>query len=404
MPSPADLFAPAKARLHAIPWQAVTAIAPVLEAPLREVLDNRPADRTLDRFLRAHRLFDSATRAVTAEALFGVSLWRRRLRAQLTPDASPLHLLAALIENAGHEGAKLLNLTLPALRPLTNWRDETSTPDWLAEEYVALAKDEAPQLAASMNTPAPIFLRANTLLNTREQLAQKLAAHQVATSPTRSARDGLRIETPRPNLLGLGLNGHFEVQDEGSQLIAELLQAEPGMQVLDLCAGAGGKTLALAAHVTKSGLVHATDLDRARLERLRTRAVHAHARVAIHGPDIPEDLLVPRVLVDAPCSELGTLRRGPDLRWRIDPKSFNSLPDLQLELILRGLQHTAPHGRLVYATCTFRREENEAVVAEVLKRRPELTVNGPFFATRPDRDNLDGFFAATFLRENESPT
>ena len=144
--------------------------------------------------------------------------------------------------------------------------------------------------------------------------------------------------------------------------------------MLDACAGAGGKTLLLAAAVGAAGRVHAADPDAARLDRLRTRAARAGAGelVVVHGDAAPTGLAVDRVLVDAPCSELGALRRGPDLRWRLDPAAFAPLPALQRTILERALSHVRPGGILVYATCTFRREEDEDVALALEADHPEL--------------------------------
>jgi 16S rRNA (cytosine967-C5)-methyltransferase len=181
--------------------------------------------------------------------------------------------------------------------------------------------------------------------------------------------------------------------------------------VLDACAGAGGKSLALAADVGPGGRVHATDPDPERLARLRTRARRAGAaRIAtVHGAEPAADLRVDRALVDAPCSELGALRRGPDLRWRIDPASFAALPALQRSILAGAAGHVRPGGRLVYATCTFRREEDEEVALAFeqdhpgwRRLRPEadpaLVTGEGFLRTWPHRDGADGFFAATWER------
>jgi 16S rRNA (cytosine967-C5)-methyltransferase len=244
-------------------------------------------------------------------------------------------------------------------------------------------------------------------------LAARLAAEGVATRPGRLAPSCLVVTSARPNVYGLAAHraGLLEVQDEGSQLLGAAMGARPGEAVLDACAGAGGKTLLLAADVGVGGRVHAADPDSERLARLRVRAARAGAAavVAIHGATAPEGLVVDRALVDAPCSELGALRRGPDLRWRIDPVSFERLPALQLAIVERALHHVRPGGTLVYATCTFRREENEEVALAVERAHPELARVAPpvpaalvgadrFLRALPHLHGTDGFFAAAWAR------
>lgn len=405
-------------RLTTIPWRALEGLGPLLAPALEAILSGQPAERALDKLLRAHRDFSAEQRTVCAESLFGVGLWRRRLRCQLDSsldsardERGALQLLAILACELGQfEGApQALGVALPALAPTpTAWRDRYSFPDWIGEHLEARFGDEAPALADALDRPGPVCLRAR---GDRRELQEQLAALGVESKPGRWASKALIVLTPRPNLLGLGpeLLGRFEVQDEGSQLLGELVDARPGDEVLDLCAGAGGKSLQLAAIVGGEGKVHATDLDLPRLERLRTRAARANARVLIHGKDAPESLRVSRVLVDAPCSEFGALRRGPDLRWRLDPALVTTMPLIQRALITTGLRHLAPGGRLVYATCTFTREENEDVVDAALAAHPELSLVRPqldpslldsrgFFSVTPHRHGTDGFFGAVFVR------
>ncbi len=311
------------------------------------MLAGTAAERVLDRFLRSRPDLAAAGRQAVAEAIFGVGLWRRRLRFHAGEDAPPLLLLAD-----------------------------------------------------ALSLPGPVFLRVNRSRASRDALASRLLAEGIETRPTRLAPDGLEVLSPRPHLLALPAfrEGLLEVQDEGSQLLGEALGALPGETVLDLCAGAGGKTLQLAAAVGPGGRVHACDPDEARLDRLRTRAARAGAAVTIHGPGPPPDLLAGRVLVDAPCSELGALRRGPDLRFRIDPASFTALPALQLGILERAAAHVRPGGRLVYATCTLRREENEGVALAFEERRADFTRSGSFLRLWPHRHGTDGFFAAAWTR------
>ncbi len=377
-------------RLRSLPWHALAGFDDSLGPALDEVLAGKAADRVLDRLLKKHRDATAEQRTALAEAIFGVGLWRRRLGA-----GSGLVLLHRLVE--GH-------------REPASFADRYSLPDWLAQIIERAAGAEAEAFSDALNLPGPICLRANTPRISREQLALRLAVEGVQTIPGRFAKDCLVITSPRPNLYGLAAwnEALFEVQDEGSQLLGELVDAQPGEDVLDLCAGAGGKALQLAAQLGNQGRVHAVDADLARLERLRTRATRAGATcIRVVGRAVPDGFRAARVLVDAPCSELGSLRRGPDLRWRLDPASFTPMPALQRALLETAAQHLAPGGRLVYATCTIRPEENDDVVADFERAHPELQRLRPqvdpqlldadgFLRTWPQRHGTDAFFAAAY--------
>jgi 16S rRNA (cytosine967-C5)-methyltransferase len=411
---------PAEQRLREVPWERLAGLGGALDAPLLEILQGAAAERVLDRLLRSHRTLDSGGRRAVAEALFGVGLWRRRLRWHAGDTASPRALLAALLRDlAGREDAEpLLDLAagaLPAPRAAPELAaDRWSLPDWLAAELDAAAGPaEAALLAEALCLPAPVALRANGARIDRDALSARLCSEGIVCRPGRLAPHALLVESARPNLFGSPAwrDGLFEVQDEGSQLLAAAVGARAGEELLDLCAGAGGKTLALAADVGPAGRVHATDPDGDRLRRLRDRAARAGAaNVSVQGAAPPDGLRVDRVLVDAPCSELGTLRRGPDLRWRLDPATFLALPPLQLSLCERAVGHLRPGGRLVYATCTIRREENEAVALALESRFPRLARLRPeapeecvtpegFLRTWPHRQGCDGFFAAAWELE-----
>jgi len=413
----------AEARLRGLPWRALQGLGPELDAPLAAVLGGAAAERVLDRFLRDHRALDGAARAACAEAIFGVGLWRRRLAALLgrpLERAAPRLLLAVLVRDLGGEAGAEVLLDLPpgslppAAPPPMALEDLHSLPGWLGELLRREAGAEAEAAAEAMNLPGPVWLRANRLRSTPESLAERLAAEGIAVRPAALAPDALRVESPRPNLLGSPAyrEGCFEVQDEGSQLLGELLEARPGDTVLDRCAGAGGKTLQLAAAVGPEGRVHTCDLDASRLARLARRARRAGAEgmVRIHGGAPPPGLEVARALVDSPCSELGALRRGPDLRWRIDPAGFAPLPALQLRLLREAAACVARGGRLAYATCTFRREENEEVARAFEAAAPgwrrarpaglaDLLDGEGLLRLWPHRHGTDGFFGVAWDRE-----
>jgi 16S rRNA (cytosine967-C5)-methyltransferase len=407
-------------RLSRIPWSACADLD--LSPPIAETLDGHPAERVLDRFLRANPGLAADARQAAAEAVFGVSLWRRRAGARLGADLStpePRALLFAFLVDLAHvaqaDAQVLCRLSsAPHLsdRPLA-FADAFSLPDWLADEIHRSLPNESEDeaLAAALCLPAPIFLRVNSLKATREEVAALLDSEGVEVQPCLFSRAGL-VTYERFNVFGSAAHqaGLFEVQDEGSQLLGLLLEAQPGDHVLDACAGAGGKSLLFASELKGRGVVHAYDTDLERLARTARRAERAGATtIQAHWTTPPQSLRVLRALVDAPCSELGALRRGPDLRWRINPADFASLPAQQLALCEETLAHVEPGGRLVYATCTFRREENEEVARELERRHPELErenpgegwldptlVQGAYFHSWPHRHGTDGFFAAVY--------
>ncbi len=409
-------------RLREIPWDALTGRAAALDGPLAEILAGTPAERIVDRTLRADRALPAVARRTFAEALFGVALWRRRLRAQLDDSSAPPRvLLGSLLRDlAGRADAEALAGlapgALPSPRPAPGGlADRASLPDWLADALVAAAGEEADALADALNLPGPVCLRVNLLRASREEGAARLAAEGVATRPGALAPACLVVTSPRPNVYGLSAHrdGLVAVQDEGSQLLGALVAARPGDSVLDACAGAGGKALLLAADVGLGGRVLAVDPDAARLERLRVRAESAGASaiVAAVGAFVPDGLEVDRALVDAPCSELGALRRGPDVRWRLHPSAFGSLPAQQLGILERAAARVRRGGRLVYATCTFRREENEEVALAFEAAHPEYVRVAPsadpavitpdrFVRTWPHRHGTDGFFAGVWERSS----
>lgn len=418
---------PCEARLRRVGWDALGGLAPELDVPLAAVLRGDAADAVLARFLRGRPALAAPARTAVAEAILGVGLWRRRLREQLGREDAPARLLlAALLRDLGGRpdaaalaglgpldglGANGSEALPPARPPPDDLGARFSFPEWLADELRRAAGPEAEALADALDLPGPVFLRANLLRTTRDGLAARLAAEGVATRPGALAAACLAVTSPRPNLYGLAAarEGLLEVQDEGSQLLGEALAARPGEELLDACAGAGGKTLLLAGAVGPGGRVHAVDPDAERLSRLRTRAARAGAAgiVAVHGAAAPPGLVVDRILVDAPCSELGALRRGPDLRWRLDPAAFPALPALQRAIVAGALRHLRPGGTLVYATCTFRREEDEEVARAIEAEHPALTRIAPaaprevvtedgFLRTWPHRHGTDAFFAAAW--------
>ena len=304
-----------------------------------------------------------------------------------------------------------------------------SLPDWLATAIAAERGEEAAALAFALSRRAPMTVRANTLRTSRTQLAADLATAGFETAEGRHSDTALVFET-RTNLFALPQfrSGHFEAQDEGSQLIADLVAPPPKSKVIDFCAGAGGKTLALAARMNNRGRIIACDIAHRKLAELRRRAKRGGVD-NVASVTLPDDLKAPlpkqleawrgradRVLVDAPCTGVGALRRNPETRWRLNESDLDRFPALQLEILERALELVAVGGRLIYATCSVLRCENQGVVESLLGRHSDLTVMAPkeiwggavaaglcdsseqFLELLPNRHGSDGFFAAVLRR------
>jgi 16S rRNA (cytosine967-C5)-methyltransferase len=300
-----------------------------------------------------------------------------------------------------------------------------SLPDWLAARLVADWGDEAEPLARALNQRAPMTVRANLLIGDREELALELAGAGLETRAGAWCDTALIVES-RTNLFGLEAfrRGAMEAQDEGSQLLAELATASVGPRplIVDLCAGAGGKTLAMAARLAGRGRIVATDIDGKKLDELRRRARRATVSnaqaIQLPGGAWPRELDALRgradvVLVDAPCSGIGALRRNPEARWRLREADLATFAAKQREILDGARTLLAPDGRLVYATCTLLAVENAGVVDAFLGAYPQLARvplervlgaraaalgDGISFTVAPHTHGTDGFFAAVMQR------
>ncbi|HEX5805923.1 MAG TPA: RsmB/NOP family class I SAM-dependent RNA methyltransferase [Macromonas sp.] len=300
-------------------------------------------------------------------------------------------------------------------------------PAWLAERLQAQwgAADFA-ALAAALNEAAPLDLRVNPLKAKRPAVLQQLAEAGLAAAPTPYAPQGIRLQgKPSLHKLPLYNEGAIEVQDEGSQLLCLLLEPKRNELVVDFCAGAGGKTLALGAAMRNTGRLYAFDTSAHRLEALQPRLQRSglsnvHPMAIAHERDERIKRLVSkadRVLVDAPCSGLGTLRRSPDLKWRQSAQAVAAVAELQGRILASAARLVKPGGRLVYATCSLLREENEVVAqafadahrgfrllpAEELLRRAgveqaEALCDAGYLRLWPHLHGTDGFFAAVWQK------
>jgi 16S rRNA (cytosine967-C5)-methyltransferase len=395
---------------------------------------DRPADAVLHEFFRAHRALGSHDRAFVAEAVYGV-LRRKRTVDHLWPDGTPRRmLLAYLARVAGISVRELAAVMKPdeqswlarvKAEPLVDLplALRAELPDWIVERLRSrLAEPEIAALARGLNAPAPLDLRVNTLLAGREEVRQALAVDAVVAEPTPYSPVGLRVNgRPSINHHPLFLTGAIEVQDEGSQLLGFLLGPRRHDLVVDFCAGSGGKSLMLGALMRSHGRIYAFDVSTARLNRLKPRLKRSGLSNLFPQPirnenDIRVKRLagkIDRVLVDAPCSGLGTLRRNPDLKWRQSPQSVEELKLKQAAILRAAGNLVKPGGRLVYATCSLLTEENEDIVAAFLADRGDYRLlhcrdllmqqgialeTGEFLQLLPHLHGTDGFFAAAMAR------
>ncbi len=411
----------------------------------------RPADAIANDFFRTRRYIGSGDRRAVSELAWGAIRQRMRLAWQLErlgslTDARRLliaHLL--LVEGwppqklAGHfTGDRFAPAPLdaaevelvrrlagqPLLHPEMPQEVRLNLPGWAAQGLAARFGETLPAEAAAMEGAAPLDLRVNLLKTTREAARLALAAEGIAAEPTPYSPWGLRVADRKPVLNTAAFkDGLVEVQDEGSQLIALLTDARPGMRVADYCAGAAGKTLALAAAMGNRGHIVACDVSAPRLEGAAKRLRRA-------GVDNAErHLLVPgdkwrkrrgrsfdRVLVDAPCTGSGTWRRNPDARLRTTAQDLAELSAKQAAILADASDLVRPGGRLVYATCSLLPEEDEMQIERFLARHPDFVAlpapalwaglcpavpwpaEGPFMALSPARHGTDGFFAAVLER------
>lgn len=366
---------------------------------LAAVLDGEPADRALKRALRAHPELSAEERARIADGVLGVACFQGTLRYRLAQRGHTLDA-ASLLEAylAGlHLDDESFAWPADAAERLAARR---SLPLWLAKRLVReRGADDADALADALNRKGPVTARANTLKITREALAEALADEGIRSREGEHAPWALHLEG-RPNIRGSQAwrSGWFEVQDEGSQRLALATGARAGEVVLDFCAGRGGKSLALAAMLANEGRVLAYDVDERRLADLLPRRARAGAsciEVFRDRSALPREVDV--ALVDAPCSEAGVLRRGPHRRWLLDERMVSRLPALQHEILASAAAHVRPGGRLVYATCSVLRAENEGVVERFLAQTTGFVLEREEHWL-PHVHGTDGFYAAVLSR------
>ncbi len=399
---------------------------------------NQPADKQMEQFFRAHHSLGQHDRGFVAEAVYGCLRHKRSLEYLLSDGSAAAEaLIAAYLLTEGGFSARALadagfrpatvDLTALAARArdpglVMPFGARSNLPDWLLPRLLAqFGENETLALAAALNRPASLDLRANALKAERLAVAERLAQEGYPVDPTPWSPIGLRRRERAPLFNTAAFrDGWFEVQDEGSQLVSFLLEPRRREMVVDFCAGAGGKTLQLGAMMANSGTVYAFDVSPQRLERLKPRLRRAgldnvRSIVIAHERDARVQRLygkIDRVLVDAPCTGSGTLRRNPDIKWH-EP-DLSALVDTQKRVLAAAAALVKPGGRLVYATCSLLREENDEVIAgflashpafrprpaaEILARRGiTMEMRDDALRLYPHRHNTDGFYAVAVER------
>lgn len=395
------------------------------------VLDfKRPADAVLSAFFRDNRKLGARDRAFVAEAVFGV-LRRYRYLSVVVPAANPRTLIVAwLIKARGMSAAMLEQFAKPELiQHIRHAKTDdlplavaAELPDWVVEKLQATLTDaDILALGRSLQQPAPLDVRVNSFKADRDSVLARLVGEGMAVEATPHSPWGLRFrDHPALNRHPLFLDGTLEVQDDGSQLLALLLGARRGEMVCDFCAGAGGKTLAIGAMMASTGRLYAFDVAEKRLANLKPRLARSGLSnvmpqlIASEADTRVKRLAgkLDRVLVDAPCSGLGTLRRNPDLKFRQSAAGVAELAAKQAAILRAAAKLLKPGGRLVYATCSVLPEENEAIVDAFLaeggfEREPvnallaqhKLALDtGETLKLSPTAHGTDGFFAAVMTR------
>lgn len=409
----------------------------------------RPADALVSGYFRARRYIGSTDRGEVSAMTYDVlrhharlNWWLEKLHQESSPRMRLLAYLRLVEKKTPAELAAICNghkfspdnLTegerafLKKLEGHTlhhpNMLDTVAgeCPDWAADSLKARFGKNFPRAMAALLEQAPLDLRVNPLKTTRDEALKMLRKHGLEAAECRFSPLGIRIaDRPSLNRVASLKDGAVEIQDEGSQLVALLMDAKAGERVMDFCAGAGGKTLAIAAQMQNKGRVTACDVMANRLkrsgERFRKAGLHNIETKPLSSERDPwvkkHKGAFDRVLVDAPCSGTGTWRRNPDSRWRSLGPGLETLLPLQAEILDSAARLVKPSGRLVYATCSLLPEENERQIENFLAAHPdfhvvparqasdfipELPDTGDYLALTPHEHNTDGFFAAVMER------
>lgn len=397
----------------------------------------QPADAVLSHYFKNNRELGSIDRHAIAETAFSALRNFEKIQDFLKKRKGNAHLVTLCTLVLGQEMSvgslsELINEEETALlselkAQKAHFQSQTNTaselPQWIIEKLPHLSEAEIISLGKSLSRSAPLDLRVNTIKGKRDKVLAELQAEGIDAVATPFSPWGIRLAKKIAlNKHPLFLDGTLEVQDEGSQLLALLTGAKRGEMIVDFCAGAGGKTLALGSMMANTGRLYAFDIAAKRLNNLKPRL--ARSELSNVHPELIDNESDPRikrlnnkvdrVLVDAPCSGLGTLRRNPDLKYRQSPKRLENIVLQQQNILVAASKLVRKGGRLVYATCSILPEENQAQVELFLQNNPEFTIvpvnqilaeqkinldTGDYLLLTPEAQQTDGFFACILQKQ-----
>ncbi len=377
---------------------------------------NKYADKVIERLLKANRKWGSQDRAVVSEIFYNIIRWRKRLEYYMGEGIKPNNIyklmLAYLLWSKTNykkfeefDGIKISDILTKLKKGTVPTKAiEHSIPDWLAETLEKELGKNWEKEMTSLNEQAPTILRTNRLKTTPKHLISELKEENVESFEIRGFEDAIQLQEKKNVFLTSAFKeGFFEVQDAASQKIGEFLDVKPGMRVVDACAGAGGKTLHIAAKMENKGQIIALDIHAWKLAELKRRAKRAGAH-NIEIREITDNKVIKRlhekadrVLIDAPCSGLGVLKRNPDAKWKIDQDFIDRIKTEQQQILQDYAKMVKKGGKLVYATCSILPSENNEQVEKFLENNTDfkLIKQESIFPS----EGYDGFYMALIERK-----
>ena len=392
-------------KMHRILAEAASTIA---KSVFRE---HKVLDHELAAAFEENPKWGKRDRSFIAETVFEVARWRRAL-GFLVDSEETTALCAAQWVRMGYELPDWWTYNGKSADEMKSREAELSAqpravresiPDWLDALGTAELGAAWDAELTALNERASVFLRVNTLRASRPEVIAWLAGFNIAATEVPGLPDALVLPPGKALPKSLRLDGRVEIQDAGSQMIAPLVAPQPGERVIDACSGAGGKSLHLAALMKNDGRVFGMDIDPKKLAELTRRARRAGATQCVKAKEITATTatdftnVADRLLIDAPCSGLGTLKRQPDLKWRLKPAQLDRLRGIQADLLDRYTSMLKPGGRLVYATCSILPSENRAAIDRLLEKGGFTLVEE--CPVSPAATGYDGFYAAALIKD-----